>query len=162
MVQQSKRREADAAIASLKESSEKTAAQYRRAVYDALSKVEQKATSLKQDVIKAEQRTKLQRLAAPIDGVVQQLAVHTVGGVVTPAQALAVVVPSQAKLEIEAMVSNRNIGFVHTDQKVEIKVNTFNFTCYGHASWQSDKLVVGCHRPRQTTCPLQRTDHGHG
>jgi hemolysin D len=131
VVQQSKLREADAAVALLKETSEKAAAEYRRAVYDALSQAERKAAGLKQDVIKAEQRTKLQRLTAPVDGVVQQLAVHTVGGVVTPAQALAVVVPSQAPLEIEAMVSNRDIGFVHTGQKVEIKVDTFNFTRYG-------------------------------
>lgn len=58
--------------------------------------------------------------------------------------------------------SNRNIGFVHTGPKVEIKVNTFNFTCYGHASWQSDKLAVGCHHPRQTTCPLQRSNREPG
>jgi hemolysin D len=45
---------------------------------------------------------------------------------------------------------------------VEIKVNTFNFTCYGHASWQSDKLVVGCHHPRQATCPLQRSNSEPG
>ena len=65
-----------------------------------------------QDLIKAEQRTKLQLLTAPVDGVVQQLAVHTVGGVVTPAQALLVIVPTDSQLEIEAMVSNRDIGFV--------------------------------------------------
>jgi hemolysin D len=59
--------------------------EYRRTVYDALSKAQQKAASLAQDVIKAEQRTKLQRLTAPVDGVVQQLAVHTVGGAATPA-----------------------------------------------------------------------------
>jgi hemolysin D len=81
---------------------------------------------------------------------------------VTPVQALAVVVPSQAPLEIEAIVSNRNIGLVHTGQRVEIKVNPFNFTCYGYASWQSDKLVVGCHHPRQTTCPLQRSNREPG
>jgi len=62
---------------------------------------------------------------------VQQLAVHTVGGVVTPAQALAVVVPSESQLEIEAMLSNRDIGFVHPGQKAEIKIDTFNFTRYG-------------------------------
>ena len=62
---------------------------------------------------------------------VQQLAVHTVGGVVTPAQALLVVVPSDSRLEIEAMVSNRDIGFVHAGQEAEIKVDTFNFTRYG-------------------------------
>ena len=62
---------------------------------------------------------------------VQQLAIHTVGGVVTPAQSLLVVVPSDSRLEIEAMVSNRDIGFVHAGQQAEIKVDTFNFTRYG-------------------------------
>jgi hemolysin D len=70
-------------------------------------------------------------LTAPVDGVVQQLAIHTVGGIVTPAQALMVVVPSDSQLEIEAMVSNRDIGFVHAGQGAEIKIDTFNFTRYG-------------------------------
>ena len=70
-------------------------------------------------------------MTAPVDGVVQQLAIHTVGGVVTPAQALLVVVPSDSRLEIEAMVSNRDIGFVHAGQEAEIKIDTFNFTRYG-------------------------------
>ena len=131
LLQQSRLREADAAVALLKETGEKTAAEYRRSTYDALTKAEQKTASAAQEVIKAERRTKLQRLAAPVDGVVQQLAVHTVGGVVTPAQALAVVVPSESQLEIEAMLSNRDIGFVHPGQKAEIKVDTFNFTRYG-------------------------------
>jgi hemolysin D len=131
ILQQSRLREADAAIALLKETREKTAAEYRRTTYDALAKAEQKAASAAQEVIKAERRTKLQHLTAPVDGVVQQLAVHTVGGVVTPAQALAVVVPSDSPLEIEAMLSNRDIGFVHPGQKTEIKVDTFNFTRYG-------------------------------
>ena len=66
-----------------------------------------------------------------MDGVVQQLAIHTVGGVVTPAQSLLVVVPSDSRLEIEAMVSNRDIGFVQPGQETEIKIDTFNFTRYG-------------------------------
>ncbi len=70
-------------------------------------------------------------LTAPVDGVVQQLAVHTVGGVVQPAQQLAVVVPSDSALEVEAMISNRDIGFVHAGQDAQIKVDTFNFTRYG-------------------------------
>jgi hemolysin D len=131
LLQQSRLREADAAIALLKETKDRTAAEYRRATYEALAKAEQKAASAQQEVIKAERRTKLQHLTAPVDGVVQQLAVHTVGGVVTPAQALAVVVPSESQLEIEAMLSNRDIGFVHPGQKAEIKVDTFNFTRYG-------------------------------
>jgi hemolysin D len=84
-----------------------------------------------QAVIKADRRTKLQLLTSPVDGVVQQLAVHTVGGVVTSAEPLLVVVPADTNLEIEAMVSNRDIGFVHVGQEAEIKIDTFNFTRYG-------------------------------
>ena len=61
----------------------------------------------------------------------QQLAIHTNGGVVTPAQALMVIVPGETRLEIEAMISNRDIGFVEVGQDAAIKVDTFNFTRYG-------------------------------
>ena len=131
LVHKSRYQEAEAAVAALTETRAKTAAEYRRGFFDELAKAEQKAASLAHDVIKAEQRTKLQLLTAPVDGVVQQLAVHTVGGVVTPAQALLVIVPIDSHLEIEAMVSNRDIGFVHVGQAAEIKVDTFNFTRYG-------------------------------
>ena len=86
LVQKSKYREADAAVAALVETRVQTEAEYRRARFEELAKAEQKAAGLAQDVIKAEQRTKLQVLTAPVDGVVQQLAVHTIGGVVTPAR----------------------------------------------------------------------------
>ena len=55
---------------------------------------------------------------------------HTIGGVVTSAQQLLVVVPLDTHLEIEAMVSNRDIGFVHEDQSAEVKIDTFSFTRY--------------------------------
>jgi hemolysin D len=106
-------------------------AEFRRTLSDELAKSEQKANGLAQDLIKAEQKTRLQQLTAPVDGVVQQLAIHTVGGVVTPAQSLLVIVPSDSRLEIEAMVSNRDIGFVQPGQQAEIKIDTFNFTRYG-------------------------------
>ncbi|WP_426442334.1 HlyD family type I secretion periplasmic adaptor subunit [Bradyrhizobium genosp. P] len=130
-VQKSRYQEADAALAALTETRAQTAAEYRRGRFDELAKAEQKAAGLAQDVIKAEQRTKLQELTAPVDGVVQQLAVHTIGGVVSPGQVLLAVVPSDSHLEIEAMVSNRDIGFVHSGQQAEVKIDTFNFTRYG-------------------------------
>ena len=131
LVQKSHVHEAESAVTALSETRLQTIAEYRRARFDELAKAEQKAAGFAQDVIKAEQRTKLLALTAPVDGVVQQLAVHTVGGVVTPAQALLAVVPLDSHLEIEAMVSNRDIGFVHADQQAEIKVDTFSFTRYG-------------------------------
>jgi hemolysin D len=130
-VQKSHLREAEAAVAAIGETRGQAVAEYRRTLSDELAKAEQKANGLAQDLIKAEQKTRLQLLTAPVDGVVQQLAIHTVGGVVTPAQSLLVVVPSDSRLEIEAMVSNRDIGFVRPGQEAEIKIDTFNFIRYG-------------------------------
>jgi hemolysin D len=130
-VQKNHLQEAEEAEAAIRETRTQAEAEYRHALSDELTKVDQKANGLAQDLIKAEERTKLQQLTAPVDGVVQQLAIHTVGGVVTPAEVLLVVVPSDSQLEIEAMVSNRDIGFVHSGQEAEIKVDTFNFTRYG-------------------------------
>lgn len=131
LIQRSKLKEAEAALATLRETRDRTAAEFRRALYDELAKAEQKAAGVAQDAIKADRRTKLQDLVAPVAGVVQQLAVHTVGGVVTPAQVLAVVVPQDSHLEIEATLANDDVGFVHPGQDAEIKVHTFNFTRYG-------------------------------
>jgi hemolysin D len=130
-VQKSHLHEAEAAVAAIRETRGQAAAEYRRSLSEELAKAEQKANGLAQDLIKAEQKIRLQLLTAPVNGTVQQLAVHTVGGVVTPAQALLMVVPSDSQLEIEAMVSNRDIGFVRSGQEAEIKVDTFNFTRYG-------------------------------
>jgi hemolysin D len=130
-VQNSRLAEAQAAVGAIREARAQAIAEYRRTLSDELAKSEQKRNGLAQDLIKAEQKTRLQELRAPVDGVVQQLAIHTVGGVVTPAQSLMVVVPRDSRLEIEAMVSNRDIGFVQAGQDAEIKVDTFNFTRYG-------------------------------
>ena len=64
----------------------------------------------------------------PVDGV---FAVHTVAGVVTPAQALLVVEPLKSHVEVKAGASNRDTGFVSPRQDAEIKVDTFNFTRHG-------------------------------
>ena len=95
----------------------------------------------KQELVKANQRWRQQMLRAPIDGVVQQLAVTTVGGVVTAAQPLLTIVPEQAPLEIEAQVLNRDIGHLKVGQQVINKVETFDFTRYGYLS--GELLWVG-------------------
>jgi hemolysin D len=80
---------------------------------------------------KATQREKLTTLTAPVAGTVQQLAIHTTGGVVTPAQVLLVVVPDQAKVTADVVLENRDVGFVYSGQVAEVKLETFPFTRYG-------------------------------
>jgi hemolysin D len=73
----------------------------------------------------------MQVLRSPVDGTVEQLSVHTIGGVVQPAQTLMVIVPDGSKLEVEAMLPNRDVGFVQPGQPVELKIEAFTYTRYG-------------------------------
>lgn len=131
IVQERRAVESVAARRALEAQREQTRAEYARGIMTDLAEAEPKAAQFAEDLAKAEKRMQDQVLRAPIDGTVQQLALHTIGGVVTPAQPLMVVVPTGAGIEIEAMVPNKDIGFVHDGDDAEIKIDTFNFTKYG-------------------------------
>ena len=130
-VQAGRLNEAKSAIGALKEQRRQAEDEYIRTTLKDFAEVEQKAESLRQQMIQAANRYRLQTLAAPVDGTVQQVTIHTEGGVVMSGQALMAIVPLDSHLEIEAMVSNRDIGFVRTGQQAAIKIDTFNFTKYG-------------------------------
>ena len=87
--------------------------------------------SLEQELVKAKQSQHYRVLKSPIDGEVQQLVLNTIGGVVTPAQELMVIVPNDQTIEVIADLLNKDIGFVTEEQKAEVKIDTFNFTKYG-------------------------------
>lgn len=106
-------------------------AETRRTALDRQREAQRKANELEQEYAKAARQREIMRLTAPVSGTVQQLAVHTVGGVVTPAQSLLVVVPDDNPLEVEAFLENKDVGFVHPGQSVEVKVDAFPFTRYG-------------------------------
>lgn len=130
-VQQARLIELKASRREAEQRRESIIAQTRRAMLDLQHESDQKVAALKQELIKAEERDRLTRLTSPVDGTVQQLAIHTNGGVVTEAQPLMVVVPKDQPVEVEAMLENKDIGFVRPGQDVEIKVETFTFTKYG-------------------------------
>jgi hemolysin D len=137
--QRSRVRELTAALADGRSQRVALVAETRRLALDSLSQGELKAAAGAQEVIKAQTRDRLMTLTAPVDGTVQQLVIHTVGGVVTPAQQLMVVVPKDHPMEVEALIENKDIGFVNPDQEAEVKVETFPFTKYGtiHATVMS-------------------------
>jgi hemolysin D len=122
---------AEADIAALREERTHDEADIRRQALDDLSKAEQQAAEQGQEQTKASQKVGLQTLRAPVDGTVEQLSIHTIGGVVTPAETLLTVVPEGSRLEVEAMLPNRDVGFVHAGQAAEIKVEAFTYTRYG-------------------------------
>ncbi|AZD30698.1 MULTISPECIES: HlyD family type I secretion periplasmic adaptor subunit [Pseudomonas] len=130
-VQQASVLQSTAAQAEARRRREGVVAQNRRAMLDLQQEANQKAASLVQELAKARYQETLTSLKAPVDGTVQQLAIHTVGGVVTPAQPLMVIVPADQPVEVEAMLENKDVGFVRAGQPVTVKVETFTFTQYG-------------------------------
>lgn len=97
-----------------------------------LAEGSRKEATARLELVKASQRRDLQTLRAPIDGVVQQLAVTTVGGVVTQAQPVATVVPEHTAMEVDAQVQNKDIGYIKPGQRAITKVETFDFTRFGY------------------------------
>ena len=104
----------------------------KRDTLDVLRQANEQIGQLEPEAAKAEQRKQLLTLTAPVDGTVQQLAMHTIGGVVTAAQPIMVIVPSEDKFEIEAIVPNKDIGFVQAGQEVVVKIESFPYTRYGY------------------------------
>lgn len=112
----------------------------RTAVTD-FAEAESEAGLASEQLRKAARMRQYQELRAPVDGVVQQLAVTTVGGIVQPAQPLMVIVPCSGGganvascnggVTVEAFVQNKDIGFVKVGQRVAVKLEAFNFTDYG-------------------------------
>ncbi len=82
-------------------------------------------------LIKVRNRLKHMTLYSPTDGTVQASNVFTIGQVVTAGQEIMRIVPTDAKLEVEAYLPNKDIGFVEVGQEVTVKVESFPFTRYG-------------------------------
>ena len=96
-----------------------------------LARLDSERGALEQEARKARQRQQQLTITAPVTGAVQELAVHTVGGVVSPGEELLKIVPERATIEVEALLQNKDIGFIREGQLAEVKVDTFNFTRYG-------------------------------
>lgn len=129
--QQARDAEARAALAEADQARAAYRAQTERSLSERHAQALLKQEQLKQESTKAAQRSRLTQLSAPVAGTVQQLAVHTAGGVVTPAQVLMVIVPKNAEVTAEIVIDNKDIGFIQPGQQAEIKLDTFNFTRYG-------------------------------
>lgn len=127
-------KETEAALREMQGQRAEMTAELRRSSLDSINEGQQKVAALEQELLKASSRDRLMRLVSPVDGTVQQLAVHTVGGVVTEAQPVMIIVPRDNVLEVEAFLENKDIGFVKQQQEAEVKIETFQYTKYGTIS----------------------------
>ena len=130
-VQESNAAKASAAVANIDAQLRQLREEFGRKAATELSQAEDESGVRSEELRKSERRALYQQIRSPVDGTVQQLAIHTVGGVVQPAQPLMVIVPDGSEVEVEAQVLNKDIGFVREGQTVRVKLEAFPFTDYG-------------------------------
>jgi hemolysin D len=122
---------AAAAIGAARQAHLEAVAQFRQQALGDLTEAEAKAASLSDLLRKAASRLDAMTLRAPVDGTVQELSVHTIGGVVAAGATVLRISPAGSALEVEAQLENRDVGFVRAGMPAEVKIDTFPFTRYG-------------------------------
>ncbi|WP_010188763.1 HlyD family type I secretion periplasmic adaptor subunit [Sphingomonas sp. PAMC 26605] len=115
-------------------------AEARARVLADLAKADAEIKLRREELAKATQKSSLQTLTSPVDGVVSQLVVHTVGGVVEATKPIMVVVPSAGALVAVVKILNKDIGFVRAGQMVAVKLEAFPFTRYGTVRGRLESL----------------------
>jgi hemolysin D len=106
-------------------------AETRKTAQDDLHQATRLWSDSTQDAKKAAARSDLLKLYTPVDGVVQQLAVHTINGVVPATQPLMLIVPDQRTVELEAYIDNKDVGFLKEGDIAHVKLDAYDFTKYG-------------------------------
>ena len=82
-------------------------------------------------LIKATDQVFRAEIRSPIDGIVKSLRYHTIGGVVSPGEAIMEIVPTGDNLVIAAKLNPADIGYVRAGQPAVVKINTYDFVRYG-------------------------------
>ena len=141
-VQQARLAEAQSTLAESEQTRAAFKAETQRLLNDRHAVATSKLQQLTQEGAKASQRERQTQLTAPVAGIIQQLAIHSVGGVVTPAQPLMIVVPDSLDVTAEISIANQDIGFVNAGQIAEVKLETFPYTKYGTVKAKVDIVTA--------------------
>lgn len=135
----------ESAKASMLQSEKKLAqidSDYRRQLHAERNEIQGLFDKLEQEVAKQAHKHELMELKASQDGVIKEMATHTVGTVVQPGTVLLTLIPKHEALRAEVWVSNEDIGFVRVGQAVKLKFAAFPFQKYGMLGGVVDHISV--------------------
>jgi len=134
---------------------EQIRAEHRQRLHTERTETRSQVERLNADWQKQHHRRDLMELRAPHEGIVKELATHTVGTVVQPGTVLATLVPQQSPLKVEVWISNDDIGFVRPGQPVKLKLAAYPFQKYGmaHGALQWINADAQTDEPSRATAP---------
>lgn len=130
-------------------------AEHRQRLHTERAETRSQLERLEADWQKQQHRRALMELRAPHEGIVKELATHTVGTVVQPGTVLATLVPQQAPLKVEVWIANDDVGFVRPGQPVKLKFAAYPFQKYGmaHGELQWVNADAQTEDPGRSTAP---------
>ena len=130
-IQNDRLEQIEAGVRSISKQQEQHKEEFKKQIISELTEASKTKVAVSQELVKAEQTGDLHTIKSPVNGVVQQSVVNTLGGVVRSGDPLMVIVPVEQHLQVEASVLNKDVGFVRLNQQVEVKLEAFPFTKYG-------------------------------
>jgi len=121
----------ESSVSEIKTKIEQTELIFKNEAKKELNEVLSEMDRLGQTQSALEDQVKRTAVTSSVDGVVKQLFVNTVGGVIKPGMDLLEIVPNQDTLLIEAKIKPSDIAFLYPGQKAMIKITAYDFAIYG-------------------------------
>lgn len=113
---------------------------FRSQALGELNAVETDISRLGESLKSIGDRVSRAELRSPVDGVINKIALKTIGGVIEPAQQLVEIVPMDEKLKIVARVIPSDIAFLHLGQDVNVKISAYDAQRYGHLKGRLSRI----------------------
>ncbi|CAM8670982.1 HlyD family type I secretion periplasmic adaptor subunit [Sphingobium sp. H39-3-25] len=139
-VELARQSEARAQIAALDRDLAQAAEEFRAQAAKEKAEAESVFATRSETVRKADQRQALQRMVAPVSGVINEISVTTIGEVAEAGKPLVTIVPGGDELIVEALVLNKDAGFVKRGDPVVVKLEAYPFTRYGTIKGQLENI----------------------
>jgi adhesin transport system membrane fusion protein len=122
---------AESAMAEIKSKIEESELGFRSDAFRELNEILTDLTKLTSTSVAIQDRVSRTTVASPVRGVIKQLKVNTIGGVVQPGSDMLEIVPLDDSLLVEAKVRPQDVAFLHPGQKAMVKFSAYDFTIYG-------------------------------
>jgi len=104
---------------------------FRAEASNELQKINTEVKKYKSKLISEKDKVAKTILYSPVDGIVKQINVNTIGGVIKSGMDLIEIVPQSKILLVEAKISPKDIAFINPKQKAIVKITAYDFSIYG-------------------------------
>ena len=122
---------AEAAMAEIKSKMQESQLAFRAEAFKELNEVRTELQKINATSVAIQDKVTRTTVTSPVRGVIKQLKVNTIGGVVQPGSDMLEIVPLDDSLLIEAKVRPQDVAFLHPGQKAMVKFTAYDYTIYG-------------------------------